>query len=160
MKTTQPPSCLVWDKKHQKECFVWTIPMNRPPPFLPQTFSAAFSLSSNDTKQVHVSLFLMGQQPFSSCPRHDFTMSVLSQNTRISFCKGVSIFSATSNGLEIMSPSTFLTAWLKLLGWCGVIFNAQVTLCFHFKDMCPQMALLTYSLSGSKGVEDKHRLSV
>ena len=71
-------------------------------------------------------------------------------------CRGVSIFSTTSNRLQIMRPSTFLSEWLKPLGAFGEIFNAQDILCFNFVDKCPQMALLTYSLSGSEGVEDKN----
>ena len=51
MTTTQSPSYLVWDKKHLKECFVWTIPINRLLPFLCQTFSAAFLLSPNNIEQ-------------------------------------------------------------------------------------------------------------
>ena len=88
-------------------------------------------------------------------PEHGFAMSVLSQNIGIS-CRGVSIFSASFNRLEIMKPSTFLTAWLKPLGAFGEIFNTQVILCFDFGDKCPQMALLTYSLLGSEGVEDEN----
>ena len=38
------------------------------------------------------------------------------KNIWISFCMGLSIFSVTSNRLEILSPSTFLTAPLQLLG--------------------------------------------
>ena len=106
-----------------------------------------------------VSLFLMGQQPFSTFA--DMVSQCLSYHkTWIPFSKEVSTFSATSNRLEIMSLSTLLTAWLKAIGGCGETVNAQVTLCFHFGDMCPQMALLMCSLWGFKGVKDEHRLSV
>ena len=60
MKTTQLPSCLVWEKQYWMECFFWTIPINKPLPVLPQTSSAAFSLSTNNTnntKQVCVLSF-------------------------------------------------------------------------------------------------------
>ena len=133
--------------------------MNRLLLFLPQTSSAVFLFSSNDTEQVCVSLFLMGQQPYSVLG-HGLAMPVLSKNIRISLCKGVSIFSGTSNGFNILSPSTFLMVWLKPLGTFGEIFNAQVTLCFDFGDSYPLTALLTHSLSGSKGVEDEQVLSV
>ena len=133
--------------------------MNRLLLFLPQTSSAVFLFSSNDTEQVCVSLLLMGQQPYSVLG-HGLAMPVLSKNIRISLCKGVSIFSGTSNGFDILSPSTFLMVWLKPLGTFGEIFNAQVTLCFDFGDSYPLTALLTHSLSGSKGVEDEQGLSV
>ena len=41
---------------------------------------------------------------------HAFAITALSQNIQISLGKEVPIFSATSNRLEIKSPSTFLTA--------------------------------------------------
>lgn len=59
-----------------------------------------------------------------------------------------------------MSPSTFLTGWLKPLGAFGEIFSTQVTLCFNFGGRCPQMALLMYSLSDFEEVEDEQGLSV